>query len=409
MRAAGWVWSVLAERDPASFDRLPHWTTARCWLIRVGYYKLTRPKRRASDWIWIVDHSVQAGRLKCLAILGIRLADLPPPGRHLTLRDLEPIGLVPMAVSKGETVLAELERHVAATGVPRGILSDHGADLWAGIQRFRDRHPGVRPIYDVAHRAACLLKEMLDAHPLWDAFSRQLAVAKRQMHQTETAFLAPVTQRARARYMNLAPLLDWAAVIFWALDERPAEVLRGCRVERLEAKLGWLREYREAVVQWQTWRRIAEAGVRTIRDDGLTVDTPRRLADRLTPLAGDASGQRLAERLVEFGREQTAGLQPGERLPGSSEVIESCFGKQKSLSGDQSQGGFTALLLAMGALAGPLDEELVGEALEATPGKLVHQWCAEHLGATPQSQRQTVYAAFRKAHENAEDPKPPSS
>jgi len=403
LRAVTRVWSLLTAHLLPALGETPHWTTGRMWLLRVGYYKLTRPKVQAADWVWILDHTVQAGRLKCLVILGIRLADLPPPGEHLALRHLEPIGVVPMASSNGEAVLEQLERHVSVTGPPCGIVSDHGADLWAGVQRFCRGYSAVRVIYDVAHKAACLLKGLLERDTRWATFSKQLLVAKRKIQQTELAFLAPATQRSKARYMNLGPLLDWADAILWALDERPVEVLRYCSVERLEEKLGWLRDYRPAVSTWEQWRRIAEAGVEILRNSGLTLSTPGELHARIRPLVRDGSGLWLCEQLREFAREQTRGLKERERYPGSSEVIESCFGKQKSLSGEQSQGGFTSLILGIGALVGSLDEEVVRAALEQTPGKMVRRWCAEQLGVTPQAQRQVVFAARRQAQEIAEE------
>jgi hypothetical protein len=403
LRAAARVWSVLADYLPEAFRQPPHWTTGRSWLLRLGYYKLTRPKHQATDWVWIADHTVQAGRLKCLAIFGIRLVDLPPPGEHLALRHLEPIGVAPMVSSNGDTVLAQLERHVSVTGPPCGILSDRGADLWAGVQRFCQRHPGTRAIYDVAHKAACLLKRLLEKEPRWASFSKQLLVTKRQTQQTELAFLAPATQRSKARYMNVGPLLDWAKVVRWALEEHPAEVLRHCRVERLEEKFGWLRDYGPVLAEWEQWRRITEVGVQMIRSDGLTMATPKELQARIRPFAADASGEWLCEQLGEYAEEQTRGLTRHERFPGSSEVIESCFGKQKALSGEQSRGGFSSLILGLGAMVGHLNEEVVQAALESTPGKAVARWCAQQLGVTPQAQRQAVFAALRQAQDNAEE------
>src|SRR5262249_25609608 len=64
-------------------EAAPSWYTGRLWLLRVGYYKLTRPKEQAPDWVWIIDHTVQMGVQKCLVILGIRLSVLPPPGTCL--------------------------------------------------------------------------------------------------------------------------------------------------------------------------------------------------------------------------------------------------------------------------------------------------------------------------------------
>ena len=55
----------------------PSWSTGRLWLLRFGYYKLTRPQPHADDWVWIVDHTAQIGAAKCLVILGVRLNGLP--------------------------------------------------------------------------------------------------------------------------------------------------------------------------------------------------------------------------------------------------------------------------------------------------------------------------------------------
>jgi hypothetical protein len=56
---------------------VPAWSTGRLWILRLGYYKLTRAKVQADDWVWIVDHTVQVGDEKCLVILGVRLSALP--------------------------------------------------------------------------------------------------------------------------------------------------------------------------------------------------------------------------------------------------------------------------------------------------------------------------------------------
>jgi hypothetical protein len=83
------IWGGLWELPEA----VPSWYTGRLWLMRVGYYKLTRPKAQATDWVWIVDQTVQMGPEKCCVILGIRLSLLPPPGTCLRHEPVEPIAL----------------------------------------------------------------------------------------------------------------------------------------------------------------------------------------------------------------------------------------------------------------------------------------------------------------------------
>ena len=102
----------------------PSWFTGRLWLLRLGYYKLTRPKAQADDWVWIVDHTVQLGDDKCLVILGVRLCDLPSVDCCLSHEDVEPIVLAPVKKSNGAVVYQQLEQAVAKTSVPRAILRE---------------------------------------------------------------------------------------------------------------------------------------------------------------------------------------------------------------------------------------------------------------------------------------------
>lgn len=88
---------------------VPTWHTGRLWMLRLGYYKLTRPKEQADDWVWIVDHTVQIGAKKCFIILGLRLSDLPPIGQCLSHQDVELIALLPVEKSNKEVVYRQLE------------------------------------------------------------------------------------------------------------------------------------------------------------------------------------------------------------------------------------------------------------------------------------------------------------
>jgi hypothetical protein len=82
----------------------PSWYSGRFWLLKLGYYKLTRQKEKADDWIWIVDHTVQWGKEKCLLILGIRQSKLPKSETNLFHEDVEPPALFPVSQSNGDVV-----------------------------------------------------------------------------------------------------------------------------------------------------------------------------------------------------------------------------------------------------------------------------------------------------------------
>jgi hypothetical protein len=129
-----------------------------------------------------------------------------------------------------------------------------------------------------------------------------------------------------------------------------------------------------------------------VGSEGLHAQTARTLCRKLRPLVQTVGETRLAAELVKFVKAQASQAKPGERLPGSTEVLESCFGRFKTLERDQAKGGFTSLLLAFGTLFADATIEKVAEAMRAAPTKEVISWCAEHIGQTLFSQRKEAFA-----------------
>jgi hypothetical protein len=374
---------------------VPHFTTVRYWLLRLGHYNLHRPKELADDWIWILDHSNQIGQEKCLMILGVRASQLPPPGAEypLHLNQMEAIELEPVTVSDKEVVYRQLEANVAKTGVPRAIISDHGGDLAGGIELFRKEHPETVDIYDITHKAACLLKARLERDEQWNAFASQAGRTKSQIQQTEWAFLVPPSQRSKARYMNLGKLVAWGNKTLAILDNPGPDVLEHGTMERLEEKLGWLRQFREGLVRWSEMERTIDVAVDFVRTQGLYRGAGKDLRKRLRALALGPTATRLGKDLETFVTEQARRLRRGERLPGSSEVLESCFGKFKTLEREQSKGGFTSLLLALAACVSERTQEVVHKALQTSKTADMNNWFKTKLGQTLGSKRRLAYQA----------------
>jgi hypothetical protein len=377
---------------------VPHWTTGRLWLLRLGHAVRTAPLAAAGDWAWLVDHSVQVGPDKCLVILGIRLADLPPHGQALRHADMELIELRPAARWTRADVDAALETAVGRAGAaPRVIVDDHAADLHGGVELFRRRHPGTAEVYDAKHKAACLLRGRLERDPRWQAFQTRVGQARNAVRQTELAFLAPPAPKLKARFMNLGPLLAWARRVLAVVRDPPPSVRRAVATPRLEETLGWVGDFASDLAEWSQWQQVVDVVVAGVNGRGLYNGAARRLARELAtrpapPDAPGASARRLAAELVKFVRSQERQARPGERFPGSTEVLESCFGKFKHLEKQQSRGGFTQLLLGFGALVADLATATVRQAMRASRTADVREWAARTLGTTLLTQRKQAFA-----------------
>lgn len=377
----------------------PSWWAGRLWLLRLGYYKLTRPKEQAEDWVWIVDHTVQIGVEKCFVILGVRLSALPNPARCLSHEDVEPIALCPVRQSNGEVVYQQLEDSMEKTGIPREIIGDQGSDLKAGVERFCQHHPQTSYIYDIKHKTAVVLEHELEEDPCWREFTHLAAQTKQRVQQTALAFLAPPNQRTKARYMNLESLLRWGSETLRFLDRQPSEGSRELDPQHLEEKLGWLKGFREPLTVWHELLQIIEATESFVRKQGLSRGAHRALQKILTPLAQRARTKTVSQHLLTFVAEQSFQAQHHERLLGSSEVIESVLGKFKRLEQDQAKGGFTGLVLGVGAMVATTTREVVQKALETVSTKDVLDWCKQTLGQSVQAKRKAAFAVHGKTEQ----------
>jgi hypothetical protein len=372
-------------------DHAPDWTTGRLWLQRLGHAKLTQPLPQADDWVWLIDHSVQIGQAKCLVILGIRLCDLPPRGVSLRHEQMQLVELLPRTSWTKQEVAAALEAATARTGVPRVIVDDHGADLTGGADLFRAQHPRTSEIYDAKHKAACVLKRRLEHDPRWAAFQMQVGRTRCAIQQTELAFLVPPGARPKSRFMNLEPLLRWATHVLSILAAPPDVVLKHSTPERLAEKLGWLEEYRDAVGEWASWQAVVDLVVKFVNLHGHFANAAAELRLQLPSNPTHASTRELSEELLAFVSAESGKAKTGERLPGSTEVLESCFGRFKVLEKDQSRGGFTSLLLSFGALLSDTTVETIQSALAHSHTQDVWTWCREKLGTTVFAKRQLAF------------------
>jgi hypothetical protein len=381
---------------------VPRWETGRWWVLRVGYYKLTRPKAQAEDWVWIVDHTYQLGTHKCLVILGLRLSALPPRGRCLRHDDVEPLVLEPVVKSTGDIVYQQLQATIKKTGVPREIISDRGGDVEAGVEQFCAAHPATCALSDIKHKTAAVLRQELEGDPAWQEFTQVCQQTKQQVQQTAVAFLMPPNQRTKARWMNVDILVRWGTQALAFLDTPPPKRSPGCDVVLLEERLGWLPRFRPTLQLWGEVLQLVEVTEHFVRTQGLTRGAPRHLRTLLAPLALTPRTRQVRTHLLAFVAEAAVKAHPRERLLGSSEVIESVFGQFKRLEETQAKRGFTGLILTMSAMVAQTTREVIQKALETIPTKCVLEWCKKTLGDSLQAQRKKAFGLHAKTEQKGD-------
>jgi len=390
LRGASATIGLLSDFGP-EFVRRPAASTGQAWLLRVGLYELARPKEAADDWVWIVDHSVQLGTLKCLVIVGCRLSAWRAANRPLELQDLSVVALEPVEKSTGAIVARQLAAATAQTRiVPRAILSDQGSDLKIGISTYREAHGDTAVTLDIAHQTANQMKRELAADERWSKFIVAAGQAKQRLAMTPLAHLVPPTLRSKARYMNLEELIVWGRRTLRYLDDPHPVAGQALDPAALNSKLGWLHEYRAALADWNAAMTVVSGTLVYVRRAGYHSQAAEELGCCLLPAASEMA-QQVALRLLEFVTQQSAAARHGERLVGSSECLESLIGKGKRLEGQHSRSGFTKMILGLAASVVTPTYERLTAALTHIKTQDVRHWCRTHLGTSLASQRRQAY------------------
>ena len=134
-----------------------------------------------------------------------------------------------------------------------------------------------------------------------------------------------------------------------------------------------------------------------VRHEGIHAKAAEELAAAL-PKPATPAARRLRKQLLEFVAAQGRQAREGERLLGSSEVLESIIGKFKNVAGERGQHGLTGMALSIGALVGDPAVETAQTAMTETTTQDVWNWRRLHLGPTVQSVRQRLRQSLCEEH-----------
>ena len=371
---------------------IPTYKSITRWLTQIGLYKLTCPKEQADDWALIIDNSVQTGTQKCLMILGIRLSKFRE--KALTFEDMEILIMELHNKSDAKIVCEALEKAQRKVGKAVMVCADDGPDLRGGIALFCEKH-NVGRVFDIVHKIGTFLKKVLEKDPEWVAFCSEAAKAKKKMQQTKAAHLAPPNQRTKSRFLNIEILTNWAidVLVVMEMPTHPDKKL-------LTEYCGWICQHKRLIeklrqldfVSRHTRQYIREHGINSVSGEHLEIVLNAALkSSKFHMAACEYAGQ-----LIDFMHEQSKVVPDSQTWIGSSEVIESLFGKLKCLEHDQSKGGFTSLVLGIAACVGKIDVDVIKTALIQVRTKDVEEWAREHIGETLLSKRRKSLGGLRK-------------
>jgi len=414
--------------------------------------------------VWIIDHEIETGKEKLFAAIGVPLADLTTKGYCLSHRDMTLLDLEVVEKSNGAAVYQKTRELSERFGVPAQVVIDGGPDLVKGMELFGADRPEVVHIYDITHKLAALLKNELKNDERWIEFISSTAMTGKLTRQTDLLFAAPPGLRTKARYMNAEKLVYWAKNIIeykkkdnfslisnsykletetvshfanklkenkvialsslsdqiyanrtsfsmdlnLALGEEAFEqygkriINQSCLGKnRFEEKIGWIVEFEENIEEYAQLMDTIKVAKQEVRQNGLGDRTTGNFNDCVKLLGQKTSRAKSFDQKVAAAlEEESAKVPSGVSTLGSSEIIESVFGKYKIFSKKRPIQTIGDMILTIPLSLKRLTPEIVKRALETVSYSDVKEWSKKTFGESALSKRIT---AFGKTTQNKDE------
>lgn len=362
---------------------IPTYQSIRGWMQRIGLDRM-QSAEKIDGGVWLTDHTNQIGKEKVLTVLRVRDA---PPGVPLRHENVEVLAVLPGKEWKRGNVEKAYEDLAKRYGVPRAIETDGALELREPAQTLGT--PDQRPlvIRDPKHFLANQLETLLKQDPQYEAFTKQLGGARLALQQTELAHFIPPGFKVKARFMNLGPTLTWSSTMLWHLDHPESQSRQGVTESRMTEKLGWLRNFAPNIQQWHECHEVISATLKFTNENGLYRGVAARYRKEIRGLAGGPMSRQLIQKTIKFLREHERQIKPGERLPMSTEILESGFSLYKQLEKQHSKSGFTSLLLTFPTLLREVTPTEVTERFGRVKVATVKQWVKQHIPTTLAAKR----------------------
>jgi len=368
----------------------PSHVTIRNWILKVGYYELSRPKEKAEDWIILLDHSIQFGQEKIFTVLGIREKDFLKLKRPLQVCDLEPLLEIPMKTSNGELISREIKKLKEELGNIAYAIGDYGSDLKKGLRLLSIVH-----IHDLSHLISNEIKKIYDKDARYLLLKEKMSLMRSKFSQTNIAAIVPPKQRKKSEYQSFDTIISWAQKALNLLDNTLNDKNKIQELEtkfpkktidRIKTELAWIKVHKKFIAELKEINSAKKEIEKELKHTGLSLAALDKTKQFLSKVKSDA-GIMLKNRILQILNEQFNLLPNKDIIFCSSDILESTFGKYKNRVSDNPMSSVTSLMLIIAAFTCNLTEEKVRECMESVKITDIKKWSNDEIGMTLHKQR----------------------
>jgi hypothetical protein len=374
--------------------KIPHFTTIIRWLSQIGCHLLKKPKRNVCSskkpWICIADHTIQVGTNIAFVVIGIPLKNMAL-GRALTLKDATVLSVVIKERWTGETVQKSLDKVFKKNGVPVQIVIDGASNLNKGVRISLDGlEQACHVTYDITHLIAKILKKKYQRSMKFLRMMEKLAIASKSITQTKIGYLQPPRLREKSRFLNLPKLATWLGK---TLEIFHSKILKREEKKQIKKYFGWL-----WLPKWNPYIQNFAKEINAVKDvqkilknTGITDLSYEKSCMLLSEIDDcDFTTPILSALKIELEYSQKVGV-PALL---TSDIIESLFGKYKTIAVPHKFSEINSTVLSMPCICEEITLKLIDQTFSRMKYKEVIRWTKRNIPQTLLSRRRKVFGSI---------------
>jgi hypothetical protein len=160
---------------------------------------------------------------------------------------------------------------------------------------------------------------------------------------------------------------------------------------RFQATLGWLEDFRDELAEYQLLIELIETAQHQVKHHGLTRTSAATFHAQTEALASACPrAQRFREQIIDYLHREGQAATADETLLGTSDVLESLFGKYKLYTHHAPLKEFGKWLLTLPIATVEVTMDLLKHALETVRTADVERWADEVFGRSALAQRRVL-------------------
>ena len=378
---------------------IPHFTTVIRWSLRVGIFLLNRAvTQHLGPWICIIDHTIQVGTKKAFVVLRVPITVLKKPGA-LTLQDVDVLSITVRETWNGSGVKEVLHTLFSHIGSPLQVVVDGGPDLRKGLRLLlQSSGYSFKVTADITHLIANLLKRKYQHHATFTSLLKQMAQTKQTILQTSLAYLVPLKERSKARFLNLPSIAKWTKQLLEYLNALPPlpnppeepQTHERQHQQQIRSQFLWLCDYQAFLSEfWDEIQILSDLQhlLKTTEFTDSTLDKAFTFVKRL-------SDEEIQKTLLRYlTNEYEWAQQTSSSILLTSDSIESLFGKYKYLAKPHSLSEINRMIFTLPCICHDLTPELISEAFSSLRQAEADQRIQQDISETLLSKRRNVFSS----------------